>query len=160
MGLLEKLFPKKYRTPIQVERWEPLTAYRATFTSWRGEIYEFDQVRSAIDALARNTAKLKIDMLGTAKGKMRTKLRIKPNPYQTWYQFWYRTRTIFEMQNNAIIIPILDFYNIRPKKVDDDENLFIDKKNIDLLRRFICTFTLYFHFGHQYFCQCNEFCRS
>lgn len=111
MGLLEKLFPKKYRTPIQADRWEPLTAYRAAFTSWRGEIYEFDQVRSAIDTLARNTGKLQIDMPGSAKGKMRTKLKIRPNDYQTWYQFWYRTRTIYEMQNNAIIVPILGEYD-------------------------------------------------
>lgn len=108
MGLLEKLFPKKYRDPIVASRWEPLTAYSAVFKTWRGEIYEFDQVRSAIDTLARNTGKLRIDMQGTAKGKMRTKLKIRPNEYQSWYQFWYRTRTIFEMQNNAIIIPILD----------------------------------------------------
>lgn len=111
MGLLEKLFPKKYITPIQTERWEPLTAYRAAFTSWKGEIYEFDQVRSAIDCLARNTGKLQIEMTGTAKGKMRTKLKIRPNQYQTWYQFWYRARTIYEMQNNAIIVPILDEYD-------------------------------------------------
>jgi len=111
MGLLEILFPKKYITPIQTERWEPLTAYRAAFTSWKGEIYEFDQVRSAIDCLARNTGKLQIEMTGTAKGKMRTKLKIRPNQYQTWYQFWYRARTIYEMQNNAIIVPILDEYD-------------------------------------------------
>ena len=111
MGLLEKIFPKKYRTPMpDTARWEPLTAYRAAFTSWRGEIYEFDQVRSAIDTLARNTGKLQLTMSGTAKGKVRTKLKIRPNPYQTWYQFWYRTRTIYEMQNNAIIVPILDEY--------------------------------------------------
>lgn len=108
MGLLEKLFPKKYRDPVGASRWEPLTAYSAVFKTWRGEIYEFDQVRSAIDTLARNTGKLRIDMSGSAKGKMRTKLRIRPNEYQTWYQFWYRTRTIYEMQNNAIIVPILD----------------------------------------------------
>lgn len=108
MGLFEKLFPKKYRYPIGTERWEPLTAYSAVFKTWKGELYEFDQVRSAIDCLARNTGKLQIEMSGTAKGKMRTKLRIRPNPYQTWFQFWYRTRTIYEMQNNAIIIPILD----------------------------------------------------
>lgn len=108
MGLFEKLFPKKYRYPVGTERWEPLTAYSAVFKTWKGELYEFDQVRSAIDCLARNTGKLQIEMSGTAKGKMRTKLRIRPNPYQTWFQFWYRTRTIYEMQNNAIIIPILD----------------------------------------------------
>lgn len=108
MGLFEKLFPQKYRNPIRAERWEPLTAYKSVFHTWRGEIYEFDQVRAAIDALARNTGKLRIEMTGTAKGKVRNKLKIRPNPYQTWYQFWYRTRTIFEMQNNAIIVPILD----------------------------------------------------
>ena len=110
MGLLEKIFPKKYRTPIQSERWEPLTAYRAVFTNWKGELYEFDQVRSAIDTLARHTGKLQVSISGTAKGKTRTKLKIKPNKYQTWYQFLYRTRTILEMQNNAIIVPILDEY--------------------------------------------------
>lgn len=111
MGLLDKIFPQKYRTPIQAEKWQPLTAYRAAFTSWRGEIYEFDQVRSAIDTLARNTGKLQIEMPGSAKGKARTKLKIRPNEYQTWYQFWYRARTIYEMQNNAIIVPILDEYD-------------------------------------------------
>lgn len=111
MGLFEKLFPKKYRDPVGVERWSPLTAYSAVFHTWRGEIYEFDQVRSAIDALARNTGKLKMEMPGTAKAKMRTKLKVRPNEYQTWYQFWYRARTIYEMQNNAIIIPILDDFD-------------------------------------------------
>lgn len=112
MGLFEKLFPKKYQgSPVGAERWAPLTAYSAAFRSWRGEIYEFDQVRAAIDTLARNTGKLKIELTGTAKGNMRTKLNVRPNPYQTWYQFWYRTRTIFEMQNNAIIVPILDEFD-------------------------------------------------
>lgn len=108
MGLFEKLFPKKYRNPIDAARWEPLTAYTTAFRTWKGEIYEFDQVRSAIDTLARNTGKLRVDMMGTAKGKVRNKLKIRPNEYQTWYQFWYRARTIFEMQNNAIIVPVLD----------------------------------------------------
>lgn len=111
MGLFEKLFPKKYRDPVGVERWRPLTAYSAVFHNWRGEIYEFDQVRSAIDTLARNTGKLQMEMTGTAKAKMRTKLKVKPNDYQTWFQFWYRTRTIYEMQNNAIIVPVLDDYD-------------------------------------------------
>ncbi len=111
MGLFEKLFPKKNRFPVGTSRWETLTAYKAAFTTWRGEIYEFDQVRSAIDCLARNTAKLKPEMTGSAKRNLRTILKSQPNPYQTWYQFLYRTRTIWEMQNNAIIIPILDEYD-------------------------------------------------
>lgn len=111
MGLLDKLFPKKARTPRPFKRWETLTAYQSAFRTWRGEIYEFDQVRSAIDCLARNTAKLRPEMTGTAKRAMRTSLKAQPNQYQTWYQFLYRTRTIWEMQNNAIIIPILGEYD-------------------------------------------------
>ena len=108
MGLFDKIFPKKYRDPVRMERWESLTAYSTSFKTWKGELYEFDQVRAAIDTLARNTSKLRVEVPGTAKNKTRTKLKNKPNPYQTWSQFWYRTRTIFEMQNNAIIVPILD----------------------------------------------------
>ena len=111
MGLFEKLFPKKNRFPVGTSRWETLTAYKAAFTTWRGEIYEFDHVRSAIDCLARNTAKLKPELTGSAKRNLRTTLKQQPNPYQTWSQFLYRTRTIFEMQNNAIIIPILDDFD-------------------------------------------------
>lgn len=111
MGLFEKLFPKKARGPVGYSRWETLTAYKAAYTTWRGEIYEFDMVRSAIDCLARNTAKLRPEMTGTAKKTLRTVLKSQPNEYQTWYQFLYRTRTIWEMQNNAIIIPILDDYD-------------------------------------------------
>lgn len=111
MGLFDRIFPQKYRSPVGAEKWSTLTAYSAVFHTWKGELYEFDQVQSAIDTLARNTAKLKTEMPGTAKGRMRTKLKVRPNPYQTWYQFWYRTRTIFEMQNNAIIVPILDEYD-------------------------------------------------
>lgn len=108
MGLFEKIFPKKYRFPTNYEKWMPLTAYTAAFKTWKGEMYEFDQVRSAIDTLARNTGKLRIELTGTAKGKTRTRLKIRPNDYQTWFQFLYRTRTIYEMQNNAIIVPVLD----------------------------------------------------
>jgi hypothetical protein len=111
MGLFDKIFPKKTVTPKQYERWETLTAYKAAFTTWRGEIYEFDQVRSAIDCLARNTGKLRPVMTGTAHKTLRTILKSQPNPYQTWYQFLYRTRTIWEMQNNVIIVPILDEYD-------------------------------------------------
>ena len=112
MGLFEKLFPtKKVTANLPFEKWETLTAYKAAFTTWRGEIYEFDQVRSAIDCLARNSGKLRPEMTGTANRKLRTAIKSQPNPYQTWYQFLYRTRTIWEMQNNAIIVPVLDEYD-------------------------------------------------
>lgn len=110
MGLFEKVFPKKNRGAIGT-RWQPLTAFSASFTNWGGDIYESELVRSAIDCLARNTAKLKPEFYGSAKQTLIRQLKNRPNQYQDWYKFIYRTRTIYEVQNNAIIVPMLDEYD-------------------------------------------------
>ena len=110
MGLFEKIFPKKNQALVG-SRWEPLTAYKAMFSAWGGDIYESELVRSAIDCLARNSAKLKPEFTGAAKQKLIRQLKNKPNEFQSWYQFLYRLRTIYEIQNNAIIVPMLDKYD-------------------------------------------------
>ena len=112
MGLLEKIF--KRPTPSQgVEgagRFGTLTAYAPVFSSWSGEIYESELVRSAIDARARHISKLEVTMLGTAKPKLRTRLSQGPNEWQTWSQFLYRLCTILDMQNTAFIVPVIGEY--------------------------------------------------
>ena len=110
MGLFDILFPKKKQLYEQ-SFWQTLTAYRAAFTTWNGQLYESELVRSAIDAIARNTAKLAVDFTGSAKSKLKTRLKNRPNDFQSWYQFLYRTVTILEMQNNAFILPIVDEYD-------------------------------------------------
>ncbi len=55
---------------------QTLTAYRPHFTSWGGELFESELVRSAIDARARHISKLKVDILGKAKPELRTKLKL------------------------------------------------------------------------------------
>ena len=110
MGLFEKIFPKKNQALVG-SRWEPLTAYKAMFSAWGGDIYESELVRSAIDCLARNSAKLRPEFTGAAKQKLIRQLKNKPNEFQSWYQFLYRLRTIYEIQNNAIIVPMLDKYD-------------------------------------------------
>ena len=111
MGLFEKIFPKKAQQNFVGSRWEPLTAYAAKFNTWGGDIYESELVRSAIDCLARNSAKLRPEFSGSAKQKLIRQLKNRPNQYETWYQFLYRLRTIYEIQNNAIIVPMLDEYD-------------------------------------------------
>ena len=107
MGLFDYLFHR----PRQVEQaglWKTLSAYTPAFTSWDGQMYESDLVRSAIDALARHSAKLEITVDGTAQPKMRGRLKAQPNPFMTWYQYHYRARTILEVQNNCFIVPVYD----------------------------------------------------
>ena len=85
-----------------------LTAYQPVFTSWGGAIYESEIVRAAIDARARHISKLKVEIVGTANQPLQAKLRLAPNQWQTWSQFFYRTSTILDIHNTAFIVPVFD----------------------------------------------------
>lgn len=112
MGIFDKLFKKEN---VNVARYNDgyfrtLTAYKPHFTSWNGRIYESALVRSAIDARARHISKLKVEIIGSAKPSLQTRLRLKPNGWQTWSQFLYRTSTILDMHNTAVVVPVYDEY--------------------------------------------------
>ena len=87
-----------------------MTAYTPTFTTWGGQIYESELVRSAINARATHISKLSVDIQGSAKPRLQTKLRTGPNEWQTWGQFLYRLSTILDVQNTAFIVPVQDRY--------------------------------------------------
>ena len=109
MGLLDKIFGKNSTSEKVVnagETFKLVSAYDPVFTSWQGEIYESELVRSCIDARARTASKLKIEFLGTAKPDLCARLKKKPNPWYTWSQFMYRVSTILDCCNNCLIVPI------------------------------------------------------
>ena len=110
MGLFDFLFKKK-EIDLAYHNdgyFKTLTAYQPHFTTWGGELYESALVRSAIDARARHVSKLKVEIQGSAKPTLQTKLRLKPNNWQTWSQFLYRTSTILDMHNTVVIVPVYD----------------------------------------------------
>ena len=114
-GLFDSIFG--WNRPQQITReidgfYKALTAYTPAFTSWGGALYESELIRAAIDAIARHAGKMSLDIHGTANPKLRVRLRTGPNEWQTMYQFVYRLVTILEMQNNAFIVPVLE-YNAR-----------------------------------------------
>ena len=127
MGLFDKLFKKQN---VEVARYndgyfQTLTAYRPHFSSWNGRIYESALVRSAIDARARHISKLKVEIIGTAKPALQTKLKLRPNSWQTWSQFLYRTSTILDMHNTAVVVPVFDefmyvvgYYTVLPRRCE------------------------------------------
>lgn len=107
MGLFEKLFPKQEKIVPQ-GYFKTLTGYTPVFSSFGGEIYESELVRSCVDARARHISKLAINVVGSAKPSLKTKLRANPNEWQTWSQFLYRLSTILDIQNTAFIVPVYD----------------------------------------------------
>lgn len=67
MGLFDKIFPNKTSARHKAGRFAALTAYQPTFTSWNGELFDSDIMRSSIHALATHTAKLKVEFLDVAQ---------------------------------------------------------------------------------------------
>lgn len=113
-----------------------LTAYQPHFTTWQGEIYESALVRAAIDARARHISKLKVEIQGAAQPTLQTKLKLKPNNWQTWSQFLYRTSTILDMHNTVCIVPVYDklmnvdgYTPVLPKRCD-----IVDVNGVPYLR--------------------------
>lgn len=113
MGLLDFIFRPKEKTVEAVQkapRFQTLTAYQPTWTSFSGHIYESELVRAAVDARARHISKLKVEILGSAQPVLRNKLKHQPNAWQTWSQFLYRTSTILDVTNTCFIVPVMNEY--------------------------------------------------
>lgn len=108
MGLFQKLFPGRTAAKQALSYFQTLNMYNPTFTDWRGAIYESELVRSAIDALARHSSKLAFTVSGAAKPSLQTKLKHAPNEFQTWSQFLYQARTIYEVDTTLFIVPVFD----------------------------------------------------
>ena len=106
MGLFERLFGRKAEPASS--SFQTLTAYQPAFRSWGGQIYESELVRAAVDAVARHAAKLQYTMEGSARPKLYTATKAAPNPWMTWSQFLERVSNIYQVQNNAFIVPMQD----------------------------------------------------
>ena len=111
MGLFDILFknrPKekgKYAGAFKL-----LNGYEPQFTSFGGEVYESELIRSVINARATHISKLRVETKGAARPALQNKLKHGPNQFQTWSQFLYRLSTILDVHNTAFICPIYDEY--------------------------------------------------
>ena len=107
MGLFEKIFGKKDQG--RSTEYKALTAYNPLFTDFDGQLYEMEMVRAAIHAKANVASKLKIEFKGHGAQYLSKRLE-QPNELQTWPQFLYRLKTIYEVDNSAFIVPVFDEY--------------------------------------------------
>lgn len=109
MGLFDKLFNNAPEPKGNYEGYfRMLNGYTPRFTSWQGGVYESELIRSAINARATHVSKLKVEMMGSARPKLQSKMKHAPNQYHTWGQFLYRLSTILDVHNTAFIVPIFD----------------------------------------------------
>lgn len=83
------------------------TAYAPNFTTWQGGIYEAELTRSIIESGAAHASKLKPEVSGSAQPAARRALERQPNPWMTTPQFIRRVWTILEVNDTALIIPLM-----------------------------------------------------
>lgn len=112
MGFFETLFKNKPRGGVaQIKSdFKMLNGYTPRFTSYSGGLYEQELVRAAINANATHVSKLKVEMLGSARPSLRSKMQHAPNQFQTWSQFMRRASTLLDVHNTLFITPIYDIY--------------------------------------------------
>lgn len=111
MGLFERIFGNRPKEPRQYDGgYKMLNGYTPHFTKWGGDIYESELVRAAINARATHISKLSVEMHGSARPALQTKMKHGPNQFQTWSQFLYRLSTLLDVHNTAFICPVYDDY--------------------------------------------------
>lgn len=96
-----------------------LSGYTPVFSPWSNKPYEADVVRSAVDAIARNAAKLKAKHIRRVNGQIipvgsqiENLLQVRPNPNMNAYDFLYRLVTTLMIDNNAFAYPLWDGLNL------------------------------------------------
>ena len=111
MGFFDLFFKKAPQPKGEYKgTFKMLNGYEPRFTTWGGNIYESELIRSAINARAVHISKLKFESRGAARPALQNKLQKAPNQFQTWSQFLYRLSTVLDVHNTAFIIPIYDKY--------------------------------------------------
>lgn len=110
MGLFSNLFKKEKQEVLLSEYFETLNAYTPAFTTFEGGLYEMELTRAAVHSFATHVSKLKPEVKGSGNKALEKKLQYKPNPYQDTTKYLYRLATIFQVQNNAFILPLHNDY--------------------------------------------------
>lgn len=131
--MFEKIFGKdKAESQSQYTQLQMLNGFIPVFTSFSGDAYDSDVVRSAVDAIARNAAKLKPKHIRRVDGTIQNTgsnieklLQLRPNPYMDAYTFYYKVITQLFMKNNSFVFVDWDetgnargFYPINASSVE------------------------------------------
>ncbi len=117
-GLFETIFGGM-RTRKTLTQLRVLSGYSPVFTPWNDRPYEADVVRAAVDAIARNAAKLKpkhIRRSGSriqhVGGPIERLLTVRPNVNMNAYDLLYKLTTSRLIDNNAFAYPYWEGPNL------------------------------------------------
>lgn len=100
--------PKQYQNATTMRM---LNNFAPVFSDFGSNAYDSDIVRAAVDAIARNAAKLKPRHVRRGDGQivkagssLERLLSVRPNPHMDTYSFLYKVVTQLYMKNNSFIM--------------------------------------------------------
>ncbi|MGJ9383228.1 phage portal protein [Salipaludibacillus sp. CF4.18] len=108
-SMYQRIFGKKNIDHINATQLQMLNGFNATFNTFSGDSYDSDVVRSVIDSIARNGAKLTPKHMFDKKTTtskptdVEKLLKYQPNQYMDAYSFFYKIITALYVKNNAFI---------------------------------------------------------
>lgn len=116
--------PRKVRREI-AGYFKMLDGYTPAWTTYDGGVYEMELTRSCIHTFATHASKLLPTVSGADLPGVQRLLDNKVNYFMTAAQFLYKVATIYEAQNTAWIVPLLDdrdrlvgYYPMDPERVE------------------------------------------
>lgn len=72
---------------------------------WNGSMYQQVLVRSVIERFSIACSKLKPEIQGSARPRVRRAVETSPNEFQTWPQFLYRCATLYMNNTTVCVVP-------------------------------------------------------
>lgn len=119
-SMFQMIFGNKKQNPENYKAFTLLNGQQAVWTNPSSNLYSYTQIRACIDAIARNAAKLSPKHLRKyydSEGKYRidkiddriqTLVSKKPNEFMNAYDFYYKTISELELNNDAYIYIVRD----------------------------------------------------
>ncbi|MDR2531467.1 MAG: phage portal protein [Oscillospiraceae bacterium] len=111
-GFINSIFGKIKNKIENATAFKLLNSWDTSFSPFSGNQWEIATVRAAVNAFARNAAKLTPrhircgdDTFTNAKSEIDRILQYKPNPYMTAFAMYYKIATNYKLTNNAFLYP-------------------------------------------------------
>jgi HK97 family phage portal protein len=112
VGLFQKIFGVAEKWIEERKQFRLLNSYDSSFAPFDGNQWGIAPVRAAVDAFARNAAKVKPRHIRRSDGTfdeidggINRLLQWRPNPYMSAYSFYYKLAACYKLTNNAFIYP-------------------------------------------------------
>lgn len=97
MGFLDIFRPRNREDSKKVQSattFQTITEYNPVFSTWDGQLYEKALTRAAVEKSSVLASKLKPQVIGSAKPRIRRAVETAPNKYMTWPKMIGRLMTI------------------------------------------------------------------